>query len=331
LNTSTTIPTLSPLLAADAPLLLWSSGRVSMRPQGSGRFSNGIGFYSEVGKDAEFDEACKAAKLRCIEIRHSSGGTSLNWSFGETMRVYPLTTGPKINTVFELKNADKALANAQAGVGARWTTDFNGKPASQAAVRCLLPDLLDVGFTGLLQLQLKSTMSDHLLKALAEHLRIGHAAVAQLGKAVTLTELELPLGPGIDVTVGRTKDQQATLTPLAATHPKAVTREYLESIYRPDNRALFEELWASVVAWAEEYTAASREQAPAAGTPRDDIYLPQPDEMELAISQARTQDVLERYRSHTFDLRDQGKITVEEQAHLSALIEDRLDDLVGGI
>jgi hypothetical protein len=53
--------------------------------------------------------------------------------------------------------------------------------------------------------------------------------------------------------------------------------------------------------------------------------------MELAISQARTQDVLERYRSHTLDLRDQGKITVEEQAHLSALIEDCLDDLVGGI
>lgn len=89
---------------------------------------------------------------------------------------------------------------------------------------------------------------------------------------------------------------------------------------------------ALVVAWAEEYTQASRDQAPwAAGTPPDDIYLPQPNEMELAISQARTQDVLERYRSHTLDLRDQGKITVEEQAHLSALIEDCLDDLVGGI
>jgi hypothetical protein len=53
--------------------------------------------------------------------------------------------------------------------------------------------------------------------------------------------------------------------------------------------------------------------------------------MEAAISTARTQDVLEAYRSHSLDLRDAGKITVEEQAHLSALIEDALDALVGGI
>jgi hypothetical protein len=169
-----------------------------------------------------------------------------------------------------------------------------------------------------------------LLKALADHLRIGHAAIAQLGNAVTLAELELPLGPGLDVKVGK-GDQQATLTPLAALHPKTVTREYLESIYRPDNRALFEELWPAVLAWAEEYTAASRseQQQPAPAGPPKDLYLPQPNEMELAISQARTQDVLEAYRSHSLDLRDQGKITVEEQAHLSALIEDALDALVG--
>jgi hypothetical protein len=121
---------------------------------------------------------------------------------------------------------------------------LNGKPASQVAVRCLVPHLLDVGFTGVLQLQLKSTMSDWLLKALAEHLRVGHAAAAELGKAVTLAELELPLGAGPDVTVGK-GDQQATLTPLVAEHPKTVTREYLETNYRPDNRSLFEELWPS--------------------------------------------------------------------------------------
>ena len=331
MTTNATIPTLSPLLAADAPVLLWSSGRVAMRPEGKGRFSNGVGLYSEVGKYSDLDEAGHAAKLPRIEIRHTGGGTSINWSFGEAMRVCPLTTGPKIKSVFELKNAAKALANAQAGVGARWTTDFNGKPASQVAVRCLLPDLLDVGFAGVLQLQLKSTMSDWLLKALAEHLRVGHAAATELGKAVTLAELELPLGTGPDVTVGK-GDQQATLTPLVAEHPKALTREYLESIYRPDNRTLFEDLWPAVLAWAEEYTQASREDNPAPlATPRDDIYLPQADEMELAISQARTQDVLEAYRSHSLDLRDQGKLSVEQQAQLSALIEDRLDDLVGGI
>jgi hypothetical protein len=30
-------------------------------------------------------------------------------------------------------------------------------------------------------------------------------------------------------------------------------------------------------------------------------------------------------------LHDQGKLTVEQQAQLSALIEDRLDDLGGGL
>jgi hypothetical protein len=194
----------------------------------------------------------------------------------------------------------------------------------------LVPHLLDVGFTGVMQLQLKSTMSDRLLAALADHLRIGHAAVAELGKAVTLAELELLLGAGPEVTVGK-GDKQATLTPLVALHPKTVTREYLGTIYRPDIRPLFEELWPSVLAWAEEYTQASREEQPApAGSPKD-LYLPQPHEMEAAISTARTQDVLEAYRSHSLDLRDAGKITVEEQAHLSALIEDALDALVGGI
>jgi hypothetical protein len=53
--------------------------------------------------------------------------------------------------------------------------------------------------------------------------------------------------------------------------------------------------------------------------------------MELAIAQARTPELLEAYRAHSLDLRDKGKITVEEQAHVSGLVEDRLDDLVGGI
>jgi hypothetical protein len=186
-----------------------------------------------------------------------------------------------------------------------------------------------VGFTGVLQLQLKSTMSDALLQALAEHLRIGHAAATELGGPVTLAELELPLGAGPEKVVGKA-DQTSTLTPLVAQHPKAPTREYLQGIYRPDNRALFEQLWPSVQAWAEEYTLASREdQAAPATTSRDDLYRPQPDEMELAIAQARTQDECEFLRSHSLDLRDQGKITVEEQVHLSALIEDRLDDLSG--
>lgn len=331
MNTNTTIPTLSPLLAGDAPLLLWASGRTSMRPESRGRFSDGVGLYSEVGKYSELDEACQAAKLPRVEIRHSGGATSINWFFGEQARVYPLTTGPRIKTVFELKQHTKALANAQAGVGARWTTDFKGKPASQVAVRCLVPALLDVGFTGVLQLQLKSTMSDALLRALAEHLRVGHAAAAELGTPVTLAELQLPLGAGAEVVVGK-GEQTATITPVVAEHPKAVTAEYVQSIYRPDNRALFEQLWPSVQAWAEDYTMSSREeQAAPAATPKDEFYLPQPGEMELAISQARRPELLEAYRAHSLDLRDKGKITVEEQAHLSALIEDALDDLVGGI
>ena len=74
------IPTLSPLLAVDAPLLLWSSGRVSMRPEGQGRFMSQAGFYSEAGKFEELDAACQAARLPRVEIRHQSGATKLHWS-----------------------------------------------------------------------------------------------------------------------------------------------------------------------------------------------------------------------------------------------------------
>jgi hypothetical protein len=304
-----------------------------MRPEGQGRFVACPGFYSEAGKFEELDAACQAARLPRVEIRHQSGATKLHWSWGEAITICPLTAGPTMQSVFQLKTPGKAQSMAQAGLGARWTTDWNGRPKSQVAVRCLVPALQDVGWNGVVQLVAASTMSDYLLRALQEHLSVGHAAVKALGKEVVLAELELPLGPGADVTVG--KDQQMTLTPLVAQHPKALTPDYLAAIYRPRNRALVEQLWPSVVAWAEEYAASGHSEEEQAASQRasqpSDLYLPQPGEMELAISQARTQDVLEAYRSYILDLRERGEIPMQEQVRLSGLIEDRLDALVGAI
>jgi hypothetical protein len=322
------LPQMNPVLGTDVPLLQWSSGKTQMRTTpGKGYFAGTVGFHSEAGRYDDFDEACAAAGIRQVEIRRQSGETQTYWNFDETLAVCPITTGPVITSVFRLGDKDNALRTAQAGLGMRWTRDQQDRPRSRVAVRCFLPALTAHDYWGLVQFVASSTMSDRLLAALADHVRVCHAAAKELGKPVFAAELHLPLGPGSEVTVGKT--QQMTLVPVVSQHPKTVTRSYVDEMYHPDGvAAAVEQVWESIVSWATEYTMALPTVEPAAhpaGT--DDLYLPGSEDVEQCIKKATDPRHLEVYRQHLLTLRDRREIDAAEQMRLAQLIEDRLDEI----
>jgi hypothetical protein len=196
------------------------------------------------------------------------------------------------------------------------------------------------GYRELVQVMASSTMSDRLLDALADHMRACKAAATALGTRVRAPEMGLPLGAGTQVTVGRT--QQMTLVPFVSLHPKILDRAYIDSLYHSDGvMDAVDEVWDTVLSWAEEYGAASQTNAsPEAPTTRGpsapsglpaDFYWPGPEDIEACIKQATNQEHLEAYRQHLLDMRDRREISAAEQLRLAAILEDRLNTVVGVI
>lgn len=247
------IPRNTPQSVQDAPIVQWASGRTEARPAGHSRYSGLVGFHSEVGKDAAFDAACQAAGVAQVTIRHPrEGGPAvevLHWSFGETLAVYPLTAGPPYRSLVACL---KSARTAEAGLGLVWPQGER----SRLAVRCYI---LVGDAPHLVQLSVRSTMTDHLLAALIAHVRACEAADALIDRAkhpdvVALYELALPLGPGAEVAAG--KRETTTIVPLAAQHPAPLTAQAIRAarLWRPESvaqAALTD--WPDVVAWAAEY------------------------------------------------------------------------------
>jgi hypothetical protein len=327
-------------VAPEAPFLQWANGLVkARRTAGVGSFSSHVGWLTEAGRAEDLDEACARAELEQIEVKRSprdgrDATIQRHWSFSDEIGLYVITTGPVAPTVSKSVKGETARRSAEAGLGVRWPeAEMDGsKGKSRLAIRVLPKPLTDVGYLSPLQITATSLMSEKLLAAVAAHVAACEQAEKILGRAEPLFpgELLLPLGPGEEAAFG--KGQSTMVVPMVCRHPKQLDAEYVQAHWRSDAvHTALEQLWPAVQAWAKEYTVIQQDEKAAPAGPPSDLYRPQPDEMELAISQARTQDVLEFLRSHSLDLRDRGDITVEEQAHLAALIEDRLDDLVGGI
>jgi hypothetical protein len=334
------------ILASHAPLVQYSSGKTVMRlPAGTkSRFAELVGFHSEAHRYEDLDAACAAAGVDKVDIRHQNGEEKVHHYFGEKLTILPVTTGPSCNSVFRLGDKDNAARMAAAGIGAAWTTDAQGRPRSKVAVRCFVPILMAHGYRELVQLIASSTMSDRLLEALADHMRACKAAGTVLGTRVRAPEMGLPLGAGTQVTVG--KSQQMTLVPFVSLHPKILDRAYIDSLYHSDGvMDAVDEVWDAVLSWAEEYGAASQtkesssDEAPttkraSAPTPSGlpaDFYWPGPEDIEACIKQATNQEHLEAYRQHLLDMRDRREISAAEQLRLAALLEDRLNTVVGVI
>jgi hypothetical protein len=126
------------------------------------------------------------------------------------------------------------------------------------AARLAVRGLIVVGDVPLLvQLSVKSTMTDHLLAALLDHYRVCAAADSIIKRdqhpdPVAFHELALPLIAGAEQPAG--KGETAQIAPLQSDHPAAIEKAYITSCWRKN--ALHEAAlaaWPGIVAWAAGY------------------------------------------------------------------------------
>lgn len=249
---------------AEAVTLQYANGKsVARQVGGNGRFVAYVGFHIEVGKDNGLDEALSAAKLGQIEIKHQrQGGMEVvrHWSLGEELRLFPVTSGPIAPTVAGSLGRN-AVSTAEAGIGMRWGQGERSK----MAIRGYLDVLVRAGYPRLVQLSVRSRMTDVLLSALIDHGRVCEAADSLIDRGkhaevVTYHEIALPLGPGNEEEWG--KGDTTTVVPFKSLHPPVIDADYLRSVWRPDSvqtAALRD--WANIQYWAQEYATQSEEQA----------------------------------------------------------------------
>jgi hypothetical protein len=247
----------------DAMPIQWANGKHEGRlTPGQGRFVSHVGWYAEVGKDHEFDAAMEAAGVPQMEIRHPRQGSPAqivtHWNLGETIRLYPVTSGPVAPSVAASLAPRSVAATVEAGIGIRWSREPGAR--SKLGIR----GYLQIGSTvypRLVQISVRSRMTDELLDALVDHVRVCELADSLVDRAkhpdvVQLYELALTLGAGAEEQWG--KGETTTVFPLASMHPQQPDLPYLRSIWRPEGlRAWVERDWPDVQAWAQEFSFAT--------------------------------------------------------------------------
>jgi hypothetical protein len=265
----------------DAPTLQYANGKTVFRATiGSGRFAPLVGFHIEVGRSDALDEAMRAAKVGQIEIKHQrTGGAEIvrHWSLGETIRFYPVTSGPVATTVGGSLSGKNARLTSEAGIGMRWGQGERSK----VAVRGFLDALVRVDALILVQLSVRSRMTDVLIAALLDHGRVCEAADGLIDRGkhpdvVTFHEVALPLGPGEEQEWG--KGDTATVVPFTSLHPAAVDADYLRGVWRPDavHGAAYA-AWEGIQEWAREYAAKDAEGQGSTGEGDDEPPTPPTD------------------------------------------------------
>jgi hypothetical protein len=249
----------------EAPTLQYANGKsVARLKPGSGRFQPYVGFHIEVGRDSELDLVCESAQVDQIEIKHQrQGGAEIvrHWHLGETVRLYPVSSGPVAPTVAGSLSGRNAQLTIEAGIGMRW----GASERSKMAVRGYLDVLVQAGSLRLVQLSVRSRMTDVLLRAMLEHVRACEAADHLIDRSrhpelVTLHEIALPLGPAGEEEWG--KSDTATVVPFHSSHPDQIDAAYLRSVWRPDSvDEAARRDWESIQLWAREYAEQSDEVA----------------------------------------------------------------------
>jgi hypothetical protein len=248
----------------DVPTLQYANGKSMARTTlGTGRFTPLVGFHIEVGKDAELDEAMRAAQVPQIEIKHQrQGGAEIvkHWGLGERLAIYVVTSGPVAPNVAGSLAGRNARATSEAGIGLRW----GQSERSKMAIRGYLDILVKVGCVRLVQLAVRSRMTDVLLAALVEHGRACEAADGLIDRSkhaevVTYHELALALGPGEEQEWG--KGDTATVVPFVCLHPAQIDADYLRTIWRSGEvHSAAQRDWAEIQHWAEEYATQGEEE-----------------------------------------------------------------------
>jgi hypothetical protein len=253
-------------MVQDAMTVQWANGKNEARlTPGQGRFVSHVGFYAEVGKDHEFDSAMESAGISQMEIRHPrQGGPAQvvrHWNLGEQIRLFPITSGPVAPTVAASLSQRNVAATVEAGIGIRWGRSEGER--SKLGIRGYL-QVGSVLYPRPIQISVRSRMTDELLAALIDHVRVCELADSLVDRSkhpdvVQLYELALPLGAGKEEQWG--KGETTTVFPLESLHPRDVDLPYLRGLWRPEQLVeLALRDWQDVQAWAQEFSFAAPAQ-----------------------------------------------------------------------
>jgi hypothetical protein len=269
----------------DVITVQWANGKNEGRlTPGTGRFVSHVGFYVEAGRDGGFDAWVEAAGVSQMEIRHPRAGAAAeivrHWNLGEQVRLYPVTSGPIAPTVAASLAPRNVQATVEAGLGIRWGRGEGER--SKLAVRGYLQVGKEV-YGHLVQISVRSRMTDELLTALVDHVRVCEIADNLIDRTkhpevIQCHELALPLGAGKEEQWG--KGETTTVFPLTSLHPPSVDLPYLRSLWRPEAVAeMAVQDWQDIQAWAQEFSFAQP------GQPADDA--PQHEEPHPAYANGR--------------------------------------------
>lgn len=248
----------------DVITLQYANGKTMGKQVGSARFTPYIGFHIEANRDNELDDRLRAAKIPQIEIKHQRpGGAEIvkHWNLGEQIRLFPVTSGPVAATVAGSLAGRNAQQTAEAGIGLRWGSGERSK----MAVRAYLETLVKLDYMRLVQLTVRSRMTDVLLGALLEQARVCEAADTLIDRVkhpelVTFHEIALPLGTADEQEWG--KNDTTTVVPFSSQHPAIVDADYLRHVWRPDtvHSAAIRD-WQGIQQWAQEYAVQNEDAA----------------------------------------------------------------------
>jgi|GEM_PF-676162 len=259
-----------------APVVVYDNGKTMARKAGKGRFVSHVGFRTEAGVfehlDAALKDLGKDLGIELIEVQHQRPGSpevKAHWAltpFGAQefdLHFYPLTQGPVAPTITASMHPSAYQSTLEAGLGLRW--DDGDK--SRLSVRGYLGLLGSVGIVDPVQITTKSRMTDKLLVALIDHVRVCEAADALrpdgLSEPVLLCDLALRLGPGEEEPFG--KGDTTMVTPFRSLHPPTIDSAYIKGIWRPESVAEAAVVhWPGVQAWALGFAGSDEPPPPPA-------------------------------------------------------------------
>lgn len=216
-------PAVAPPEKRNDPLLQWASKVSEVVGKNRKPFS---GFFSQVGKDDEFD-AAMAQRYEPMVIKHSGGNTVQHWKIG-TADIIPIIT--KVDTLQTIKTA----GGKRHGMALGWRVSAEGRNQSFCKFLCILRPIADL-YERPVMITFKSTATGDIIGALMQQYNIlsfmeEQRMAANKPKAnYPFYAIAAQIGPGEEAMRG--SELSSEFIPPANMAPEPMTIEYARSLF----------------------------------------------------------------------------------------------------
>jgi hypothetical protein len=304
----------------------YSPGTDDLRALGAPKFSRTVGSYVNCENHEELVCALDAAGVPTYEVQYRGSRKTQPVSFlGQIWTGYPVCGTPVVLSVAE-KDEKKRRQTAERGIVSGWFDEKipgteQTKRRSRVSVMVYLQPAVQQSCYALLRLSLKGYQSDCLLQALSAHSQACLQAEKLLGRKVAPYQLGLTFGVGEQKEAG-SGETAFSFIPLICTHPRQLTKAYAQEHLAPAELSQHvEQDWPAVCEWATSAVAAppqKQEKAP---------VVPTRDEIAGCSDPA----LLDAVRLQVKKAVDVGTLDVDAAVELEQEIDERLNDLLGGL